>query len=552
MKQFVCVCFILVGIYSCTYGQRNLDPQFHKINTALYAIDNLYVDTVKSSKLVEDAIIGMLAKLDPHSTYLTAEELKEADEPLQGNFDGIGVQFNMLTDTLYIVEVISGGPSEKVGIRAGDRIIQVDDTLIAGVKMKNTEVMSRLRGPKGTTVNVKILRKNNAGLLDFKIIRDKIPIHSLNAHYMLDAETGYIKLDRFAATSHEEFKTAVAELQTQGMKNLIFDLQSNGGGYLDAGIWIANEFLKQNQLIVYTEGVHQRRNDARARFDGTLSTGRLIILVDENTASASEIVSGAVQDWDRGVIVGRRTFGKGLVQRPIPLPDGSMIRLTTARYYTPTGRSIQTPYESGKLDSYYNEFNTRFLRGEMLSADSIQFSDSLKYSTLVENRTVYGGGGIMPDYFVPMNNDTTGWYYLAAKTSLYREIYNNGTIYKYVTQMIDNNRDKLKKQYPDYVTIGKKFTVSDKIINELLDLYKKDKAEELKEKSYQLTEEQQKELPNAKPLIQFQLKGYLIRELLGENDYYHFLNDSDVYNDALPKAIELINNPTEYNKLLKK
>lgn len=313
---------------------------------------------------------------------------------------------------------------------------------------------------------------------------------------------------------------------------------------------IANEFLKQNQLIVYTEGLHQRRKDDKARFNGTLSTGRIIILVDENTASASEIVSGAVQDWDRGVIVGRRTFGKGLVQRPVPLPDGSMIRLTTARYYTPTGRSIQKPYENGKLESYYKDIAVRFDRGEMLSADSIHLPDSLKYNTLVSHRTVYGGGGIMPDYFVPINTDTTGWYYLAAKTSLYREIYGNGTIYKYITKLIDDNRDNLKKQYPDYATLGKTFTVSDKIINELLELYKKDKAEELKEKSYQLTEEQQKDLPKAKPLIQFQVKGYLIRELLGENDYYHYLNDSDVYNDALPKAIEIINNPAEYDKLL--
>jgi carboxyl-terminal processing protease len=518
----------------------------------MYAIENWYVDTVNSNKLAEDAIIGLLEKLDPHSTYMTAEEVKEADEPLQGNFDGIGVQFNMITDTLYIVQVIPGGPSEKIGILAGDRIIMVDDTLIAGVKMKNSDVMSRLRGPKGTTVNVKILRRNNSELLNFRIIRDKIPVHSLNAAYMLDKETGYIKLDRFAATTYTEFKEAVTKLQAQGMKNLIFDLQYNGGGYLEAAIKIANEFLKRNELIVYTEGTHQRREEASASYNGSFEDGRLIILVNESSASASEIVSGAIQDWDRGLIVGRRTFGKGLVQRPVPLPDGSMIRLTTARYYTPTGRSIQKPYEKGDLESYNKDLINRYNRGEMVSADSIHFPDSLKYSTLVNHRTVYGGGGIMPDYFVPLDTDTTSWFYVGTHTSLFEELWGKSTIYKYVTNLIDENRANYKIQYPDFNSFSTQFGVSDKMINDLLELYKKEKAEELKESTYQLTEEQLVDLRKSKLLIQFQIKAYTIREILSDNDYYHFVNSSSYYNDALKKAVEIINDQKEYKKLLGK
>lgn len=558
MRQFIFACILLSCMNACSYGQNRSfpsnvsgnilnDPAIRKVSIALAAIENFYVDTVNNEKLAEDAIIGLLEKLDPHSGYMTAAEVKEADEPLQGNFDGIGIRFNMLTDTLYVVEVIPGGPSEKVGIKVGDRIISVNDTLIAGVKMKNTVVMSKLKGKKGTVVQVKVLRKDFPKLLDFKIIRDKIPVYSINVTYMIDEKTGYIRIERFAATTFTEFKEALGNLQKEGMENLILDLQDNGGGYLNAAIEISNEFLKPNSLIVYTEGVHQRREEARATNSGSFKNGRLVVLVNESSASASEIVSGAVQDWDRGVIIGRRTFGKGLVQRPIPLPDGSMIRLTTARYYTPTGRSIQKPYTNGDLASYNKDLIERYNRGEMISADSIHFPDSLKYSTLTKERTVYGGGGIMPDYFIPV--DTTGALFIASTTALYREIYYMGILNKYTQNLVEENRKKYVAQYTIFDSFAKNFTVTDKMLSDLLNVYKKEKAEELKQDSYQLTEEQQKDLEKSKSLLLQQIKMLVAREIYSEKEYCQLLNP---ILDTYKKAVEIIGNPLEYDKLLGK
>ena len=553
MKQFIFACLLLLGMNACSYGQDRIaypsnilnDPSIRKVGIVMAAIENLYVDTVNNNKLAEDAITGLLEKLDPHSAYLTAEEVKETNEPLQGNFDGIGVQFNMMTDTLYVVQVIPGGPSEKVGIQAGDQIIFVNDTLIAGVKMANTAVMSKLKGPKGTTVEVKILRKGNPQLLVFKIIRDKIPVYSLSSSYMIDNKTGYIKLDRFGATTYQEFKDALGKLEEQGMENLILDLQGNGGGYLTAAIDIANEFLKPGSLIVYTEGLNQRREDARSNNSGSFKNGRLVVLVDEGSASASEIVSGAIQDWDRGVIVGRRTFGKGLVQRPIPLPDGSMIRLTTARYYTPTGRSIQKPYTKGDFESYAKEVIDRYNKGELLSADSIHFPDSLKYNTLIKNRIVYGGGGIMPDYYVPV--DTTNALFVAASDSLYREILNKGILYKYVRNVIDENRKKYQAQYPSFDSFNKNFTVTDAMLNGMMNLYKKEKANDLKQESYQLTDKQQKDLEKSKILLLQQIKIFIVRELYSDKEYYQAVNPLI---DSYKKAVQIISDEKEYNKLL--
>jgi len=552
MKQFLFACILLIGMNACSYGQERFwsgstlsDANFRKVNLAMAAIERLYVDTVNSNKLAEDAITGMLDKLDPHSAYLTPEEVKESDEPLQGNFDGIGIQFNMLTDTLYVIQVIARGPAEKVGIQPGDKIIFVDDTLIAGVKMKNSMIMSKLKGPKGTTVHVKVLRKGFPQLLDFKIIRDKIPLYSVTATYMVDKETGYIKLDRFAATTYDEFEEALDSLGKKGMENLILDLQDNGGGYLTAAIEIANEFLKPGSLIVYTEGLNQKREEARSNRTGTFRTGKLVILVNEFSASASEIVSGAIQDWDRGVIVGRRTFGKGLVQRPIPLPDGSMIRLTTARYYTPTGRSIQKPYTKGDLESYNKDLIDRYNRGEMLSADSIHFPDSLKYNTLIKKRIVYGGGGIMPDYFVPV--DTTSAISVAGSTSFYRELVNRSIVYKYVRNLIEDNRKKYQTQYPTFDSFKNNFIVTDNMLNDMLNMYKKEKADELKENTYQLTEEQQKDLVKSKTLLLQQIKLFVTREIFSDSEFYQMLNPLiDSYN----KAIEIINDDKTYNKLL--
>jgi carboxyl-terminal processing protease len=538
---------------------------------AIAAIENLYVDTVNKDKLAEDAIVALLQKLDPHSGYMTPEEVKDMNEPLQGNFDGIGIQFNMLTDTLYIVQVIPGGPSEKVGIIAGDRIIMVNDSMIAGVGMKNTDVMSRLRGPKGTIVNVKIKRGNNANLIPFKIIRDKIPIYSLDASYMIDKETGYIKLNRFSATTYDEFKTALNELQAKGLKNLILDLQDNGGGYLNAAIEISNEFLKRGNLIVYTEGIHQKRENAYATMKGSFENGRVVVLVNESTASASEIVSGALQDWDRAVIVGRRSFGKGLVQRPIPLPDGSMIKLTTARYYTPTGRSIQKPYERGNIESYNMEVISRYNRGEMVSADSIHFPDSLKYYTLTNQRTVYGGGGIMPDYFVPW--DTT------RLTDMHRSLNASGVINKFVMNYIDQNRISLKNQFKDFSLYKSRFEVTESMLTELLEIFKKEDFEMIgktasestieygyepleeeaihvdtvekkdRKTSSQLTAEDLKQFEKSKSLIKLQIKALLAGNLWKTNESIQIFNEE---NESLKKAIQIIENPKEYDNLLRK
>ena len=546
MKHFILIGFLSICLFACSYGQGKFDPATLKVNMVMSAIENLYVDTVNRDKLAEDAIIGLLEKLDPHSNYLTPEEVAEMNEPLQGNFEGIGVQFNMLADTLYIVQVISGGPSEEVGIMAGDRIIMVNDTLIAGVGMKNTDIMSRLRGPKGTTVNVKIKRSGGSDLIPFRIIRDKIPIYSMNASYMINKETGYIKLSRFAATSYNEVMEAVDELQKQGMKNLVFDLQGNGGGYLNAAIDISNEFLKRGDLIVYTEGTHQRREDARATNKGSLGDGRVVVLVDESSASASEIVSGALQDWDRAVIVGRRTFGKGLVQRPIPLPDGSMIRLTTARYHTPTGRSIQKPYEKGDIESYNMDLITRYNHGEMINADSIHFPDSLKYNTLINKRVVYGGGGIMPDYFVPL--DTT------RVSEVHRALIASGTINKYVMSLIEKNRDSYKKQYPDFKPFKSGFNIGDSMINELLEFYKSDRNngtaddEEL-EAFKEFTSEEMERFEKSKPFIKLQLKALVARDLWNMSEYFQIMNDD---NESLKRAIQIIEDKKEYEKLLGK
>ena len=556
MKQTLTTLLLAFISILTVWGQGNAS---RKLNMVLYSIENLYVDKIDEDKLVEDAIVSLLKELDPHSNYLNQEEVKEMNEPLQGNFDGIGIQFNMLTDTLYVVSVISGGPSEKVGLQAGDRIIQVNDSLISGVKMKNADIMKRLRGKKGTTVNIKVLRSNVSELIDFKIVRDKIPIHSLEASYMIDKETGYIRLNRFAATSHDEFVTAFKALQSKGMKNLIFDLQDNGGGYLNAAIDIVNEFLSNNKTIVYTEGARQRRDDAKATSKGLFESGKLVVLINETSASASEIVAGAMQDWDRAVIVGRRSFGKGLVQRPIPLPDGSMIRLTTARYYTPTGRCIQKPYEKGDSESYNKDLADRYNRGEMISADSIHFPDSLKYYTLENKRVVYCGGGIMPDYFIPI--DTSKY------TPFHRNIIAKGIVNKLVLNHIDKNRNELKKKYPNFEKFNENYFIGEDIMGELLLRVEEDKLSSAKDtininaqntlenedetqpkSTEKLTEKEIEEYEKSKPLIQLQIKALIARDLWDMNEYFQVMNQN---NESYKKALKIIEDDSKYNKLLK-
>ncbi|MDR1808850.1 MAG: S41 family peptidase [Prevotella sp.] len=498
----------------------------HKLNMAMTIIERTYVDAIDDKKLSEDALTAILEKLDPHSSYVKADELRELNEPLEGNFDGIGVSFNMMSDTLYIIETIAGGPSEKVGIFPGDRIIQVNDTLIAGVKMTTKNIMKRLRGPKGTRVDVKVMRRGVTGLLDFRITRDRIPIYSLDASYMINDKTGYIKLSRFGATTYREFKEAFAKLQLEGMENLILDLQGNGGGYLSTAIDLANEFLGKDKLIVYTEGKHQPRMSEYSKSTGLFEKGKLVVLVNEGSASASEIVSGAIQDWDRGVIVGRRTFGKGLVQRQFPLLDGSALRLTVARYYTPTGRSIQKPYTNGDKGAYNDDLINRYNRGEMMSADSIHFPDSLEYKTMVNQRIVHGGGGIMPDYFVPIDTLTKFHQQLIAK----------GLIQRIYLLETDNRRKELLAAYPSVESYKNNYTVSGEMLDKLLKLAEDEK---IKFDEAQYTQ--------SKPLIALQIKALIAQNLYDAADYYKIINDES---PIFKKGIEVISNDRIYVGLL--
>ncbi|MDR0394421.1 MAG: S41 family peptidase [Tannerella sp.] len=500
----------------------------HKLLNAYSAISNLYVDETNNTKIVEDAIKGMLEKLDPHSSYTDAEETRKMNEPLEANFDGIGIQFNMLTDTLYIVQVISGGPSEKVGLMAGDRIIMVGDSLIAGVKMDNTDVMKMIRGKKGTEVRVKVKRGSIPGLLEFKIIRDKIPLFSLDAAYMADKKTGYIRLNRFAASTIEEFEKAFHELKKEGAQNLILDLQRNGGGYLNIAFVLSDEFLDKDKLIVYTEGHRQARSDANATENGLFEKGKLVILVDESSASASEIVSGAVQDWDRGIIVGRRTFGKGLVQRPIVLSDSSMIRLTTARYFTPSGRNIQKPYEKGNTEAYNRDLADRYNRGELMHADSVHFPDSLKYSTLISKRTVYGGGGIMPDVFIPIDSTRNNDYHF--------KLVRYGIINRLTMNYVDKNRKELNKKYSNINKYKEGFAITEDMLRELTSMAGEEKIE--------FNEEQ---FEKSKELVSLQLKALIAQNLFDTSEYFQVINDQ---NDSYLEALRIINDDERYNKIL--
>jgi carboxyl-terminal processing protease len=530
MKKTLFAIIISASCFAHAHAQDyELKINANKLLNAYSAISGLYVDETDNTKIVEDAINGMLEKLDPHSSYTNAEETRKMNEPLEANFDGIGIQFNMLTDTLYVIQVITGGPSEKVGLMAGDRIIMVDDSLIAGVKMNNNDVMKLIRGKKGTEVRIKVKRAFIPDLLDFKIIRDKIPVYSMDAAYMANHKTGYIRLNRFAASSIEEFEKAVARLKKEGMQHLFLDLQGNGGGYLNIAYVLSDEFLEKDKLIVYTEGNRQPRQDANATEKGIFEKGKLVILVDEFSASASEIVSGAVQDWDRGVIVGRRTFGKGLVQRPVILPDSSMIRLTVARYYTPSGRNIQKPYEKGNTEAYNNDLIDRYNKGELMYADSIHFPDSLKYGTLISGRTVYGGGGIMPDIFVPVDSTRS--------TEYHSKLVRSGVMNRMAMNYLDNNRSELTKKYSDIRKYKEKFVITEDIIQELLNMAGEEKIE-FNEEAFN----------KSKELISLQLKALIARDFFDMSEYFEIINDK---NDSYLEALRIINSDERYNSIIK-
>lgn len=528
MKKISILFFSSFLLTTTCFAQMGFTNGMKKVLTTMNIIDQMYVDKVDGDKLADDAVKALIGELDPHSAYLSKQEVKEMNEPLEGNFTGIGISFNMLTDTLYVIETIAGGPSAKVGLMAGDRIIMVNDSLIAGVKMPTKTIMSKLRGPKGTVVDVKVLRRGLPELLEFKIVRDKIPIYSLDAAYMVSPTTGYIKLSRFGATTFEEFKEATVKLRAQGMKNLILDLQSNGGGYLSAASELANEFLPADRTIVYTQGAKKPKFIEKSKGNGSFQSGRVVVLVDEGTASASEILSGALQDWDRGVIVGRRTFGKGLVQQQIPLPDESMIRLTIAHYYTPTGRSIQKPYTKGDRSSYDKDLITRFNSGEMMNADSIHFPDSLKYKTLVTGRIVYGGGGIMPDYYVPV--DTT------RSTNLHRDLFARGIINQLAFKLADEGRANLLKQYPKEADFIHNFSMTPEMYDQLKKMAVAEKIT-FDEKQFAVSRD----------LISMQVKALMGRDLYEQATFYKIYNNE---NDIFKKGLEVIENPTKYQLLL--
>lgn len=508
-------------------AQETVQENQLKFARLLRLVDGYYVDSANVGKLTEDAIVHLLSELDPHSTYISKEEVEKMNEPLKGNFEGIGISFNIYKDTLLVTTTISGGPSEKVGLRAGDRIVEVDGKDIAGIGLKNSDVFDLLRGDKGTEVNLKIRRNTEAELLEFKIIRDKIPIFSLDASYMLNESTGYIKLNKFAATTNEEFETAIKELKQQNLENLILDLRGNGGGYLKTSIEISDQFLTDNQLIVYTDGMNDPKREYDSSSKGEFEDGKLIVLVDEGSASASEIVSGAVQDWDRGLIIGRRSFGKGLVQKPFFLTDGSMVRLTTAHYYTPSGRCIQKPYEEG-LSEYRKDYITRMTNGEMFSADSIHFDDELKHKTLLNGRNVYGGGGIMPDIFVPL--DTSHHY------SYLNKLRRKNVTYNYVLDFVDDNRETLKADYPDFESFNTNFDISDDVIAEIVERGEKEGVEKNEES-----------LEFAKENLKRELKAYIARDMYSRNDMYKVLNSDD---DAIITALIVLKDQKEYENLL--
>lgn len=510
IKHFL-VCALFAPVIS-TQAQI-FNEYTYKFSKTLEYINNLYVDTVNQQKLVETAIVQMLSELDPHSSYLTAKEVKDLNEPLQGNFEGIGVTFNILNDTIFVISPISGGPSEKVGVMAGDKIIKIDGVNVAGIKITNNDVFSKLRGSKGTKVTISVKRKSEKDLLDFTIIRDKIPIFSIDASYMIDDETGYIKINRFAQTTRKEFLSALEKIQKHHAKNLIIDLTDNGGGYLEEAVFLADQFLDKNKIIVYTQGVHSPRQDYNSTSEGKFESGKLVIMIDEGSASASEIFAGAIQDWDRGIIVGRRSFGKGLVQRPLMYPDGSMLKLTVAHYYTPAGRDIQKSYSKG-FDEYEKDLINRYNNGELSHKDSIHFPDSLKKTTLVEKRTVYGGGGIMPDIFVPIDTSMYSDYY--------RDIVRKGILNRFVLNYIDDKRDSIKKSYPDFDTFKNKYNAEHEL--ELL----------IKFAEKEGVAKNENQINISKPFILRMLTAFIARDIWDSSEFFQIYNDSDpVFKEAV-------------------
>jgi carboxyl-terminal processing protease len=488
-----------------------------KVNQVLNYIEQEYVDTISKTRLTDEAITALLKNLDPHSAYIPASELQAMNEPMQGNFEGIGIEFNILDDTIIVIAALAGGPSEALGIKAGDRIVKIEGKNVGGIKITNADVLKKLRGGGGTKVNISIKRRGVSKLLDFSIVRGKIPIYSVDASYMINATTGYIKVSRFAATTYDEFLKASNDLLKSGMSKLILDLRGNPGGYLNTAISICDEFLVSGKKIVYTQGKSHAREDYTATSSGSLENIKVAVLIDEGSASASEIVSGAIQDNDRGTIIGRRSFGKGLVQQQSEFKDGSALRLTIARYYTPTGRCIQKPYVKGDPEDYYNEELTRFKHGELVNADSISFADSLMYKT-PKGKIVYGGGGIMPDVFVPLDT--------SVRSRFLSEVMIKGTLNQFAITYSDLERNSLKR-YKNYLEFNKQFQVSDNLFQRFITFAQKDSV----------NTSNSREIEASRTILKQQIKALVARNLWRSDGFYSVMNDGDKAIDAALREV---------------
>ncbi|MFO8002575.1 MAG: S41 family peptidase [Marinilabilia sp.] len=492
------------------------DENQKKLELTWQLISNFYVDSVDADKVAEEAIKAMLEELDPHSVYIPAEEVEAMNEPLDGNFEGVGIEFMILEDTLNVVSTIPGGPSEKVGLMAGDQILEIDGENVAGVSLSNSDVFDLLRGPKGTEVKLGVQRNDNK--LEFVVERDEIPIFSVDADYKMTSQTGYIKISRFSESTHQEFKDALEGLKEKDIENLVLDLRGNGGGYLKASLDIADEFIGDRKLMLYTDGMSIPRSEYKSKPGGLWEEGRLVVLIDEGSASASEIVAGAVQDWDRGLIMGRRSFGKGLVQRPFSLPDGAEIRLTIAKYYTPSGRSIQKPYENG-LEEYRSEIFERFEHGELMHADSVNLPDSVIFKTKERGRNVYGGGGIVPDVFLPV--DTSHY------TDYYRDLVASGSVNRYVIDKLADRRDEWQEQYDSFSDFQNNFEIPDHFIEELV--------EEGEKNDIAMEED---ELETSRSWLKLQMKALIARNIWDTSEYYQTLNPALPFFDQVLNLIE--------------
>ncbi|HZM13688.1 MAG TPA: S41 family peptidase [Bacteroidales bacterium] len=527
IKKYIHVVLLVIVAQSSGLRAQGITQETFKIGKTLALLEAIYVDSVNIASITEQMIISTLKNLDPHSVYIPAKDVKAENEPLQGNFEGVGIQFSLLNDTILIISPTAGGPSERVGIQAGDRIITIDGEKVTGVGMNSAGVQKRLRGPKGSTVTILVFRMGEEDLLEFNITRDKIPVNSLDAAYMVSGDIGYIKLSRFSEQTAKEFDQAVDKLRKEKMANLIIDLRGNSGGYMVPAVQIADQMLSGEELIVYLEGRHTSRQEYKSEPSGTLTRARFAILIDEGSASASEILAGAVQDWDRGVIIGRRSFGKGLVQNGFALPDGSEVRLTIARYYTPSGRSIQTPYNEG-FDKYFQTYYSRYFNGELIHPDSLNLPDSLKAYTITNKRVVYGGGGITPDIFIPV--DTTNY------SDYFRDLYRTATLTNFSIGYTDRNRKSLLRKYKTFERFDSDFTFDNDAIKELREAGEKNKVM-FDQAQYDISAVEMQKL----------MKGIVARDLWDMNEYYRVVNQGDY---AILRAVSVINDPALYEKLL--